>query len=1182
MERNRHPVYHLNIPPSMEPGLSGSSDQIRHGTRVTILDNGEIYVPTLMPQPSSENPNGRALVFRKGRTEFLTGLGQQGRSYVPVDTTMEVTSQCGGTGEVRHGELIATSLLTQRSTPRPALVRRNASPEEEVPTNSYFARRTAPPRDEVPSMDYFAQTAPGTVPAPTTSFTSPEYMLANPPRQPTIRPQTSPASTANEDCLFLLDAESADFSIPPGRCKLPPLQPPIAPPIKGGPCKAGLQTNEPSSKESQNAPLDAETIDKQEAFAMLSKAFKKSQASAVHTPVAQTQALHCQEDHINYPHSPTILPPGVTEHHEPWIIERKRLHMEKLNDLHVRAERKKREAIDERENAPCVREESRAADVAPAAMATQMTREERAKRLAADIAKRLEAMSSSNTSPPKAGEDERKTDINQQGEQQPHRPWRLRISSDIHNEGGAHKDQGVGISARPSSTWASSTTRAHVPRELIDRSSVECNPRRIPVPEPVEQKRRYTPSIGILRWSPRPKDAETQTDVKGPNYCVNCVCSNCKDQRAEKMRSDIYQSRREMLESAKRAKEEYGSDESDEETRRMWEDYLRKHQPRYCRQLPVLDYDDGVLPSDSDDFVSMATRGLSDKKKDQSTIYRNPGVNELTLYTNFPPYINITSTENERDPATQYLISREEHEQHRPEYMAERKAPMFHFQGDPDVGLPPSCQPSNPAPARPTAQPQCPSGQRRPTAPLISKDIRTQQRRQQAAKFDEDRCADTKAADETDCQDELDTKSTQTMMGRALADEQPEQRQLEAICGNDPNVCCCWGKCHCKNPKLASHREGMEAAAEKEREDKQLLENIGAKSAELEKLMKDVGLSEPKNCYCLGKCNCKAAHLTGEGSRVKARAAKMNGDRKLCGQSKGYYESEEEGECRCQKFSFAVNCRRCNRPPSSDNFWTIKYSSRESNEKGQAVVDHAQGARRKGNRTVTRGYCGLAEKAPEQAAPKNTFMKSAAHSSFLDDAGYQAEHDGEDEEFVDAERVKSEDEERVWQKVEAEPKSEHCVHRNGIPGMVSDRERNMWICTEKAYDMIADEDPLGDVPNLSVDRSDGLQRNEEKKAKKSGKETEIEKLAGIVSDKERCIWLKKKSVNGSHSDDTEDSFDEIPELSVDESAELQRQRERQGEKSKAKDKILSDEVDGIQSVGDSGDSDGNFQVVYGY
>lgn len=222
--------------------------------------------------------------------------------------------------------------------------------------------------------------------------------------------------------------------------------------------------------------------------------------------------------------------------------------------------------------------------------------------------------------------------------------------------------------------------------------------------------------------------------------------------------------------------------------------------------------------------------------------------------------------------------------------------------------------------------------------------------------------------------------------------------------------------------------------------------------------------------------------------------------------------------------------------PSTDlNLWDLKYEWRTLYKTQEAVAEDS-GAICKGGTTQTRGYCSPSVREKEEASSKDWHMNWADNLSILDDPGYQAECDGEDEENVDAEAGKTEDEEKEWQKVKERPRHEEVPEWDC---MVFDRERNILVTKELVYGSRSDEmdnNPFGDIPGLSVDESDALPRRKKKGGNKS--EYKEGKLAEMVFDCERNLWVKRKSLDGSRSNETdEDRFAANPNLSVAETDE---------------------------------------------
>ena len=289
-------VYTLNLTSAMDIGLNISSKisseaSFGIGTRVTILDDREV-VPTIIPQPCRNDTSARGMVSRRNKHGFMTGLDQ----YMGFlsQTSIRLPSQC--------------------STPRPTLVRRNASPPIESPSSYYFS-----------------QIAPDTVPFPTTGFTAPDAVPTTPPQEPVIRPRVIPSSNAEEEGLLLLGATTGDFFVPTGgEFNLPPPQIPVASPIPQG-----------SAKEEE---FGANSQRKKDNFAMLAKHFAEKKVSAILTRPTHPQVSNDRENGNTYqPGSQRLVTPGITDQHEPWIIERKRLHMEKLNTAHIQAKQREQE-----------------------------------------------------------------------------------------------------------------------------------------------------------------------------------------------------------------------------------------------------------------------------------------------------------------------------------------------------------------------------------------------------------------------------------------------------------------------------------------------------------------------------------------------------------------------------------------------------------------------------------------------------------------------------------------------------------------------------------------------------------------------------------------------------------------------------------------------------------------------
>ena len=1162
------------------------------------------------------------------------GLGPQAHSYVQVDMSVRATQQGGHVSDVRQStpyKMLRPS--SQPSTPRPSLVRRHASVQEEVPTSDYFTRRTTPLRDEVPSMNYCAQHARGPIPIPTTGFISRECIPANPPQQPAIRPQASPPSLANDDGLVLLGSAPGDFFIPPDRFKLPPPQNPIATSIRDGLPGAGLQRKEPGFKKyCPEAASVAESMNKKEGFALLSKALKESKSSFVQIPAAQPPTSKVQEDHVKYPHPPTILPPGVTEYHEPWIIERKRLHVEKLNHFRMQAGPKKQEVIAEQyiaeaeqEKAEKEREEFRKPRAAATVeKARQKTREERARRLAVEgrlanlcfgqkpekvaqgsnaeliqrlravdrkhaglkvaemlsrrnelgvqavgyhkkgcdcglcaqvlaydgeIAKTVETMSSQHMSLSKAAKDRHTTDINRQEKEDIYRPGRVHTSSGTQDTRHTHKDVGIGATQNVSSSGDGSLALQAYEiqlmileqQKLYSMKKQQQNGGRASVlpPSPslknLPEKQESTVHSGIESSSRTVSVVESQEQRRSPGAItvVGCpsrtndaetqtdvnrpgYCANCVCSDCKKRKAEKARSELYQYWHQKLEGEEKVKEVSEYAANCVETRRIWENDLRRRQTRFCQQLPD--LDYDSED--SPSELGNLASKTTSGTVYQemkdDPTTHGNTATKKPTLYVNFP-------PLSYATLSTNEG-------YAGSIAREGLEQHQPEVmnekNFPRFHFRGNPHVGIPES---CQSPNPAPAKLTAQSQCRSMQPRPTRLLTSKDAGLD-------------------------------EQRQNAA--------------------KLPKHSlADPEAAAEKERRDK-LTSNftqtmmgsamVGEQPerAGLEESSRELCGNDSNACCCFGKCSCEAPHLTCNASRVMVWVAETNEYKKLLAKSKrqwkGHCGSEEEDSL-CEQFNFAVNCQNCSKPPSTDNLWTIKYAWSEINEKGQVLAEYAPGARRKANtvQNTEESFCACHED----------------DRSTIDDTGYQAECDEEDEDIVETEVSKSENEELEWQKVEKCPKNERYVHRDGDNGMVFDRERNMWFKNNVAGGTWSDENFSEEIRNLSVEESAELRRIEERKGKEPESEEGEQLLAGLVFNRNKNIWIKKKSAGGSHSHIEDDPFGGIHERAVDESAELQQIQEKRGQKSQTKDELSGDETNGGELLSES---DENYEIVYRY
>ena len=331
---------------------------------------------------------------------------------------------------------------------------------------------------------------------------------------------------------------------------------------------------------------------------------------------------------------PNILPPRTTEHSEPWMIERKRLRMENLNDKHVQAKQKEQENAAKKETTERADAESvncRQMGFGSNARLLQRFREidrKQAALKAAALVRQSPEEADMRAKKDSAARPNKFQDLPSQHRANPEyfandkSPEQDAFGSMVCKYGTSKPCPFLTVDSplsRPFQTVRGVSSNGIAPEAVEEEHRIEEKasfflPFR-PRPQPNARIGCYTPLI--VAKSPEQEhppissneavvrssniwDASTRIDLSHPGYCFNCTRGNCTKQgrlhsKSEKF-SEVHIS---TLENHPRITNDNGRP-----TRHVLEPARRTGYS--CQQLPVLDYHT-ILPQDFEQYLCPAT-----------------------------------------------------------------------------------------------------------------------------------------------------------------------------------------------------------------------------------------------------------------------------------------------------------------------------------------------------------------------------------------------------------------------------------------------------------------------------------------------------------------------------------------------------------------------------------------------